>query len=58
MFNYFLFIIFIIVLVLVRKLAVSKSTVDIPKQMDLAIKYLISSIILVGIVIFIYMVTI
>ena len=58
MFNYFLFIIFIIGLVLARKLAVSKSTVDMPKQMDWAIKYLISSIILVGIVIFIYMVTI
>ena len=56
MFSYFLFIIFIIGLVLARKLALNKSTVDIPKQMDWAIKYLISSMIIVGIVIFMYMV--
>ena len=58
MFNYFLFVIFIIGLVLARKLAASKSTVDMPKQMDCAIKYLISSMILVGIVIFVYLVAI
>ena len=56
MFSYFLFIIFIIGLVLARKLALNKSTVDIPKQMDWAIKYLISSMIIVGIVIFMYLV--